>query len=76
MKEKEDTLALAELAASPLALVSWELDKGRGRLVQWNGAAQKLFGWSAAEVLGRDPLEFLFPQGEHKRLAALLGLKG
>ena len=76
MKEREDVQALMGLSASPLALVSWELDKGRGRLVQWNGAAQKLFGWDGAEVLGRDPLEFLFPQGERERLVGLLGLRG
>ena len=76
MKEREDVQALMGLSASPLALVSWELDEGGGRVVRWNRAAQKLFGWDGAEVLGRDPLEFLFPQGERERLVGLLGLRG
>jgi len=44
MKEREDVQALMGLSASPLALVSWELDEGGGRVVRWNRAAQKLFG--------------------------------
>jgi diguanylate cyclase (GGDEF)-like protein/PAS domain S-box-containing protein len=37
---------------SPLAIV--EVD-GSGRVCRWNGAAERLYGWSAAEVMGEAP---------------------
>lgn len=46
--------ALAELRtliqASPLAIVAVDRE---GRITGWNPAAQKIFGWAEAEVLGR-----------------------
>lgn len=41
----------AVFAASPLAIVVLELD---GRVRHWNPAAERIFGWSAGEVVGRD----------------------
>lgn len=35
---------------SPLAVVEWSADF---RVLAWNAAAERLFGWSAAEVLGK-----------------------
>ena len=35
---------------SPLAVIEWGPDM---RLTRWSGAAEKVFGWTAAEVLGR-----------------------
>jgi len=35
--------------SSPLAIIATDLDY---RVLQWNGAAQRLFGWTAAEVIG------------------------
>ena len=62
----------ATVMASPLAIVA----AGEDRLVQlWNPAAAAIFGWTAAEVLGRElpviPPELL-PQAEalQRRLAA------
>jgi PAS domain S-box-containing protein len=31
----------------------------QGRIVEWNEAAEHLYGWTAAEVLGQDPVELL-----------------
>ncbi len=42
----------AVIAASPLA--TWALD-GCGRITMWNKAAEKVFGWRAAEVSGSPP---------------------
>ncbi len=42
----------AIIAASPLA--TWAID-GRGRITMWNKAAEKVFGWRAAEVSGSAP---------------------
>ena len=42
----------AVIAASPLA--TWAVD-GRGRITMWNKAAEKTFGWRAAEVSGSAP---------------------
>lgn len=42
----------AVIAASPLA--TWAIDR-RGRITMWNKAAEKVFGWKAAEVSGSAP---------------------
>jgi PAS domain S-box-containing protein len=47
---------------APQAIVAVDLD---WRVTRWNKAAEKLFGWSASEVLGR-PLPFL---GEEQQAA-------
>jgi diguanylate cyclase (GGDEF)-like protein/PAS domain S-box-containing protein len=38
-----------------------------GRTVAWNSRAESLFGWSAAEVLGRDPVEFMMSTDERAK---------
>lgn len=43
------------LAASPLAVVTFDTEN---RVTLWNQAAERTFGWTAAEVLGR-PLPFV-----------------
>lgn len=40
---------------SPLAVIEWGPDM---RLTRWSGAAQRMFGWTAAEVLGKRMEEF------------------
>jgi len=42
----------ALIAASPLAVITLDLD---GRVEIWNPAAERMFGWSHEEVLGRPP---------------------
>jgi PAS domain S-box-containing protein len=46
---------------SPLAVVEWD---ARFRIVAWNAAAERMFGWSAAEVLGKgmDELRLVHPE--------------
>ena len=42
---------------TPLALIEWDHEL---RVVRWNAQAERLFGWAAAEVAGKTPLEWRF----------------
>ena len=56
----EATSRLAAIAASsPDAILSCDLE---GRLTSWNAGAERLFGWTAEEAIGR-PFGFLAPPG-------------
>ena len=44
---------------APLAFVIWDRDC---RITDWNECAEKFFGWSREEVIGRNFFEFLIPQ--------------
>ena len=45
------------LSLSPFAVLEWDSDF---RLCRWTGAAERLFGWRAEEVLGRHANEWRF----------------
>jgi two-component system, cell cycle sensor histidine kinase and response regulator CckA len=49
LREREE-LQLAMVACSPVALYSVDL---QGKVQIWNESAQRVFGWTAAEVVGR-----------------------
>lgn len=51
LRQANQTLATV-IGSSPLAIVT--LDTA-GNVTSWNAAAEKLYGWSAAEVIGRPP---------------------
>ena len=51
LRESNETLS-AIFEASPLAIVGLDLE---GKVVMWNPAAERTFGWSASEVIGRQP---------------------
>ena len=40
-----------------------------GTVTSWNAAAERILGYTAAEVIGRDPVEFVSPE-ERQRIAA------
>lgn len=42
---------------SPLATIEWDREF---RVARWSATAEKMFGWSAAEVLGKRPNEWKF----------------
>jgi PAS domain S-box-containing protein len=44
---------------SPLAAIEWDTNF---EIVFWNKAAEKTFGWTFDEVIGRNPLDFLIPK--------------
>ncbi len=46
------------IAASPLAIAAVDI---AGRVTLWSGAAERMFGWGAAEVLGQ-PVPTLLPE--------------
>lgn len=48
----------AIVTSAPLAVVATDVD---GRLTMWNPAAERMFGWTAAEVLGA-PMPFIPPE--------------
>lgn len=45
---------------SPLAIIEWDLD---WRVIEWNAAAERIFGYSRAEALGH-PARFLLTESE------------
>ncbi|MDF5752994.1 PAS domain-containing sensor histidine kinase [Spongiactinospora sp. TRM90649] len=50
--ESDDSIAWAVLDSSPNAIVALDRDQ---TVLFWNAAAERLFGWSAEEMLGRRP---------------------
>ncbi|GII95839.1 sensor histidine kinase [Sinosporangium siamense] len=52
MADIDDGIAGAVLANSPNAVVAFDRDQ---TVLVWNDAAERLFGWSAGEVVGRRP---------------------
>ncbi|MDT8335195.1 MAG: PAS domain S-box protein, partial [Desulfurivibrionaceae bacterium] len=54
---------------APLAFVVWDREC---RITDWNKTAERMFGWSAAEVLGRNLFDFLVvdqAKGQVKQVA-------
>jgi len=56
----------AMIACSPVALYSIDLE---GKVLAWNESAEKIFGWSAEEVIGK-PLPIV-PQDSQEEFSAL-----
>ncbi len=48
---------------TPLGVIEWDLDF---RVTQWNSAAEKIFGYSKKEAMGRTGLELVVPKEVHK----------
>ena len=63
----EQKLSL-HIQLSPLAVLEVALD---GTISAWNPSAEKIFGYSAEEALGRDVLALIVPQEDRGPLAAL-----
>ena len=53
---------------TPLAVVEWDLDF---QVVEWNKAAEEIFGFSRNEALGKTPYELLLPEEEKKHIGNL-----
>jgi two-component system, cell cycle sensor histidine kinase and response regulator CckA len=64
-RESEAKLAL-HVAQTPLAVVEWDLNH---EIRGWNPAAERIFGYTASEAIGRDGVTLLVP--EPARPAAL-----
>jgi PAS domain S-box-containing protein len=66
LRSSEERLR-ATIEASPVAVLEVDLDD---RIALWNPAAERMFGWSAEEVIG-GPLRHI-PDEERERLAELM----
>lgn len=62
LREAKEMLQ-SQLDSSPLGIIT--IDAG-SRVVAWNPAAEKIFGWSAEEVIGK-PSPQIPPEREHER---------
>jgi len=63
---KSEEFQRAMIACSPVALYSIDPD---GRVLTWNPSAERIFGWSAADVIG-GPLPIV-PEHKHEEFARL-----
>ena len=79
--EAQDEMSRARLAAmvdgAHDAIISRDLD---GRVLSWNASAERLFGYGAAEVIGKDVLALLSPpeiiaDTESNRIASMDGTR-
>ncbi len=59
-KEKIQELA-SLLDKAQDAITPWDLGY---RLIYWNKGAERLYGWTAEEAIGKNPVEFLFKDKE------------
>ena len=66
LRSSEERLR-ATIEASPVAVLEVDLDD---RIALWNPAAERMFGWTATEVVG-GPLPHI-PEWEQERLAELM----
>jgi PAS domain S-box-containing protein len=57
LRDSENRLR-SVLDATPSAVVVMRAD---GKILDWNGRAERVFGWSRAEIIGKDMAETLIP---------------
>jgi PAS domain S-box-containing protein len=62
--DSSDQRLREHLEHGPLALIEWDENF---RIMTWSKRAEKMFGWSASEVLGLHPSEFSFVYEEDSR---------
>lgn len=67
LRSSETRLSL-HLQNTPLAAVTWDRDF---RCVQWNRAAEQIFGYSQAEAIGRHASELIVPERLKPQLQAV-----
>lgn len=73
VKETERQLSRAfqtltsHLDNTPLGVIEWNAE---GRVIRWTPQSERIFGWTAEEVLGKAPNEWAFlPPGDWERVA-------
>jgi PAS domain S-box-containing protein len=65
LRRSEQRLAL-HIENTPIGVIEWDAD---ARITAWNRAAQRLFGYTAAETIGRSGPELLVPQDARAKVA-------
>jgi PAS domain S-box-containing protein len=48
---------------SPMAVIEWNTDL---KVVRWNASAERIFGFSADEILGHNANQFILPASQHE----------
>ena len=64
LRDSQQRLTL-HLQRTPLAVIEWNNDLD---ITEWNEAAQKIFGYSREEALGKNGIELLVPKYVHERV--------
>ena len=54
----------ASITNSPLGLIIWEIKGKATRILEWNRASERIFGWSRNEIIGRDFLKILLIEND------------
>ncbi len=67
LRDSQQRLSL-HLQRTPLAVIEWNNNLD---ITEWNEAAQKIFGYSREEALGKNGIEFLVPKYMHNRVKAI-----
>ena len=73
-KQAEEALRTSEarlrlqIERMPIANIVWDTEF---RIVSWNPAAEKVFGFSAAEALGKHPYDLIVPKEAQPHVASL-----
>jgi PAS domain S-box-containing protein len=73
-KKREKELRISEhrlnvlLQNTPIALVSWDLDF---KVVEWNTAAEHVFGYSKQEAMGKHATELILPEEIKSKIDAV-----
>jgi len=72
-ERREDPIRLHAnlLKAIPAALIATDV---AGQIIYWNRFAEKLYGWSASEVLGHSILEITVPPVIKKEAEEIMSL--
>lgn len=55
-----------QITRMPLAYIAWNKDF---RVTEWNASAERIFGWSASEAMGRHAHDLLVPPEERLNMA-------
>jgi len=67
LRDKNQRLEL-QVSRMPLGYVVWD---DRGTIVEWNGAAERIFGWAAADMVGKRSSQLLICSRETREADAI-----
>lgn len=70
LEKSEETYRMI-FESSPIATAFWDIE---ARIIFWNKAAEKIFGWSKEEVIGKKFTEFFIPESDRKYVEENIGL--